>query len=259
MGKIKVRTLGGETEEQEKKEQKEKSEQKKLEKKTEEAVESPVEPEQKEEVKTEAKKEKKSKFKKEKRARSKNYQNLFIQIENKPLALPYALGLLEKLQRKTFDETVELHLNTKSDKVSAETSLPHGTGKTLKVAIASDDLIAEVEKGIVAFDVLLAEPSMMPKLAKVAKVLGPRGLMPNPKNGTITNNPQETAKKYEGGLTFIKTEAKAPIIHVAVGKISFGSKKLEENINTVLSAVKKENIEKAVLKSTMSPAIKLQV
>jgi len=99
----------------------------------------------------------------------------------------------------------------------------------------------------------------LPKLAKIAKTLGPKGLMPNPKNGTITNNPEETAKKYEGGLTFIKTESKAPIIHVAVGKVSFGPKKLGENIEAVVLAVKKENIKDATLKSTMSPGIKLSL
>src|SRR5258708_20478611 len=83
--------------------------------------------------------------------------------------------------------------------------------------------------------------------------------MPNPKNGTITNDPEEAAKKYEGGLTFIKTEAKAPLIHIAVGKVSFGPKKLEENIATELSAIKKKKISQTTLKSTMIPAIKLQI
>lgn len=275
MGKIKVRTLGTEEEAQEKKDQKKKSEEKKFAKVAGKGGERVVEvgpseeelakleekpAEAKEEAKTEEKKDKKAKFKKAKRARSKAYQNFAVMVDNKQsLPVSEAINLLEKMQRKTFDETVELHLNAKDPKFSTETTLPHGTGKTLRVAIASDELIAQVEKGKVEFDILLAEPSMMPKLAKVAKVLGPKGLMPNPKNGTITNNPEESAKKYEGGLTFIKTESKAPIIHIAVGKVSFGPKKLEENINAILSSVKKENIQKAVLKSTMSPAIKIQL
>ncbi|HKC14757.1 MAG TPA: hypothetical protein VKC89_02230 [Patescibacteria group bacterium] len=274
MGKIKVRTLGTEDEQLQKNEQKKKSEDKKLAKvqgsggqripavgPTEEELDKLDE--QKlvpaEEVKEEPKKTKKEKFQKEKRARSKKYQAYAQMIDNKSLPVSEALELLEKMQRKTFDETVELHINASDSKISASTTLPHGTGKALRVAITTDELIAEVETGKVNFDILLATPAMMPKLAKVAKTLGPKGLMPNPKNGTITNDPEEAAKKYEGGLTFIKTEAKAPLIHIAVGKVSFGPKKLEENIAAVLSAVKKENISQATLKSTMSPGIKLQI
>lgn len=270
MGKVKVRTLGDDQVEQnQKNEQKKKQEEKKLAKvhgkggervvevgPSEEEL-AKLEEKPAEEPKQEEKKSKKEKFAKAKHQRSQKYQNLKGQTDKNSLKIADALSLLDKLQRKTFDETVELHLNSKDPKISLSTSLPHGTGKALKVAIASDELIAEVEKGKVDFDILLSEPSMMPKLAKVAKVLGPKGLMPNPKNGTIVNNPEEAAKKYEGGLTFIKTESKAPIIHIAVGKVSFGPKKLEENIEAVIAAVKKENIEKAILKSTMSPAIKL--
>jgi large subunit ribosomal protein L1 len=137
--------------------------------------------------------------------------------------------------------------------------LPNGTGKKTKVAIADDALIAEVEKGVISFDILVATPSMMPKLAKVAKVLGPKGLMPNPKNGTITDKPEEVAKKYEGGQVNFKTETKTPIIHLTVGKMSFGHEKLTENINALITAVKKSNIVNATLKSTMSPGIKLKV
>ena len=79
---------------------------------------------------------------------------------------------------------------------------------------------------------MVAEPTMMAKLAKVAKILGPRGLMPNPKNGTITPKPEEVAKKFDGGQINFKTEAKAPIIHLTVGKISFGPEKLTENIES---------------------------
>lgn len=284
MGKIKVRTLGTETEEQEKKEQKKKREEKKVvhlpgmkggqrvvavgpsEEELARLDEKSAEPG----AKVEGKKEKKAKFKKAKRARSKKYLSRATLVDkSKKYDLGEALKILEQmqspakqdsaLQKKTFDETVELHLNTSGPKIQTSTTLPHGVGKSLKVAIASDALIAQVEKGNVDFDILLAHPSMMPKLAKVAKVLGPKGLMPNPKAGTITNDPEKEAKKYEGGLTFIKTESKAPIVHVAVGKVSFGTKKLSENIDAVFSAVKKENIEKAVLKSTMSPGIKISV
>ena len=290
MGKIKVRTIGSELEEQEKKEQKsrragsrsagKKREEKKavhipgmkggqrvvevgpseeeLEKLEQKQLEQPDE--KLSEAKSASGAKKKAKFKKAKRARSKKYQTAKALVDGKKqYPLSEALELLQKLQKKTFDETVELHLNTSDPKISAQTTLPHGTGKSLRVAIATDALIAEVETGKVNFDILLSVPSMMPKLAKVAKILGPKGLMPNPKAGTITNDPEKEAKKYEGGFTFIKTESKAPIVHVAIGKVSFGSKKLEENIKAVVDAVKKENISQAVLKSTMSPGIRLQI
>lgn len=183
-------------------------------------------------------------------------------VEKKEYSIPEALELLEKMKSPPaggFDETVELHINTLVPGISSTVTLPHGAGKKTRVAIANDSLLADVEKGKIEFDILLAEPSMMPKLAKVAKVLGPRGLMPNPKNGTITSDPQSIVKKYEGGLVSFKTESKAPILHVTVGKISFGPKKLSENITTLLDAVKKENIKDATLKSTMSPGIKLSL
>lgn len=271
MGKVKVRTLGGEDEENQKNELKKKKEAKK-------AIHVPgmkggervisVGPSEEElakveevkEAPKEEKKEKKAKFKKAKHARSKNYQSLIVMIDkNKSYSLPEALELLEKMQRKSFDETVELHINATDPKISGEISLPHGTGKKIRVAIATDDLIAEVEKGKVDFDILLSHPQMMPKLAKIAKVLGPRGLMPNPKNGTVTQNPEESAKKYENGLVFFKTEAKAPLLHLSVGKLSFGKEKLTDNIKAMIEAIKKEKVQKAFLKSTMSPAIKLSV
>lgn len=191
---------------------------------------------------------------------SKKYQALSGQYDKtKVYSLKEALELLEKLQRKSFDETVELHLNTTATGISGQITLPHGTGKKTRVAIATDELIAEVEKGIINFDVLVAEPIMMVKLAKVAKVLGPKGLMPNPKNGTITPKPEEVAKKYEGGQINFKTEAKAPIMHLTVGKISFGPEKLTENIEALIVAIKKANIVNATLKSTMSPGLKIKI
>src|SRR5690606_26334359 len=158
-----------------------------------------------------------------------------------------------------FDETVELHINTTEPGISGQLKLPHGTGKEIKVAIVDDAVLAEIEKGKMNFDILIAAPQMMPKLAKVARVLGPKGLMPNPKNGTISENPEEAAKKFLGGQMSVKTENKVPVIHLAVGKISFEDDKLSENIKTVGSAIKRDRIKKIVLKSTMSPAIRLTI
>ncbi|MFH1535735.1 MAG: 50S ribosomal protein L1 [Patescibacteria group bacterium] len=282
MGKIRVKTLGAEElEEKQKKDAKVKREQKILSQKAKEsAVEEPVEP-KKEEVKTEEKKEVKTKTKKEKfkktqsRKRSQRYNSAKVMVEKKPYKLSEALEVLAKLPKGKFDETVEIHINTLETGISGNLTLPHGTGKKTRVAIATDALIEQIEKGLPAtpsqtsglrggrglidFDILVATPDMMPKLAKVAKILGPKGLMPNPKNGTITQNPESVIKKFEGGQINFKTEAKSPIIHLTVGKLSFGDKKLSENIKTALSAIPAGKIKKVILKSTMSPAIKIEL
>jgi large subunit ribosomal protein L1 len=272
MGKIRIKTLGDEEQE---KEQKEKVEKRHEAKKTAKApgmkggervvAVGPSEEElealeQKEEVKVEVKKEKTKTKKDNKNPHSQKYSGMIAMVDRtKNYALEEALELLEKLQRGKFDETVELHVNTISPNVSGNVTLPHGTGKKTKVAVADDNLIAEIEKGKIDFDILVATPAMMAKLARVAKVLGPKGLMPNPKNGTISEKPEEVAKKYEGGQVNFKTEAKTPIIHLTVGKMSFGAKKLSENTQSLLSAIRKSNILNATLKSTMSPGIKLKI
>lgn len=252
MGKIRVKTLGDP--EAEAKEAL-KIEQRKEAKKAEEIAESSTS----DEVKTSDKKIKKDKFKKEKK-RSANYsENILLIDQNKLYSISEALDLLKKFKKAKFDETIEIHLNTTEAGISGQMKLPHGSGKEVRVAIASDEVLAEVETGKINFDILIAEPSQMPKLAKVAKVLGPRGLMPNPKNGTISANPQEAMKNFQGGQIRYKTEANLPVMHLAVGKISFENKDLEENIKMVISTVKKSRISKAVLKSTMSPAIRLSI
>ena len=272
MGKIRVRTLGiDEAEKKQKTDARKKSEGKKLVKGGERIVSvGPTEEElaaleaSKEVKVSEASKEapaekKKTKQKKTKeRARSKNYQLSAKMVDrSKQYSLTDALDLLEKLKRSKFDETVELHINTIETGVSGNAVLPYGTGKAFRVAIANDDILSEVQKGNINFDMLLATPDMMPKLARVAKFLGPRGLMPNPKNGTLTKDPERVAASFKKGQINFKTEAKSPIMHLSVGKISFGAKKLSENIEIILNAVKKEKIKNVTLKSTMSPGIKL--
>jgi len=205
-----------------------------------------------------------------KSSRSQSYLAVAKTFDNtKKYNLTDALNMLEKLKRSKFDETVELHINTIETGISGNTTLPHGTGKTTRVAIATDELIERIEKGLSAeasakvekidFDILLAAPVMMPKLAKVAKILGPRGLMPNPKNATLVKDPEKAAESFKKGQMNFKTEAKAPIMHLTVGKMSFGTKKLSENIQTLVDAIKKEKIRNVTLKSTMSPGIKLDL
>ena len=267
MGKIRVKTLGNEEQEKkQKKEAKQRAEAKRIEeakaagaeKKAVEATESNAA-----ELPTEEKVEKKTKTytqKTQDKKRSSNYREVAALVDKtKTYKLSEALMVLPKLKRAKFDETVELHINTIGTGISGQVTLPHGTGKQIRVAIADDELIAKVEKGTIDFDILVAEPSMMPKLARVAKFLGPRGLMPNPKNGTVSPNPPEAAKKYEGGAMNFKTEAKFPVLHLTVGKVSIGEEKLTDNVKALIKAVKTTNIKNATLKSTMSPGIKIDV
>jgi len=282
MGKIRIKTIGDEKAEKEDlkkaqaraeaKKAREEAEARKAAESGEETKEAKTE-----EVKAEAQPEKTAeepkKAKKEyKKASPKKHQSTSYKKaaelvdQNKAYKLSEALPLLGKMKRTKFDETVELHINTIEKGISGSLTLPHGTGKTTKVVIADvisdpkqvDDLIKEIESGKIDFDVLVATPPTMPKLAKVARVLGPRGLMPNPKNGTVTPKPNEIAKKFAGGQFNYKTEAKFPILHLAVGKLSFGDTKLEENITIAVKAVKAKNIKSMTLKSTMSPGIKIE-
>lgn len=227
-------------------------------------------PEVKEQEEKKAKKVSKyaAKQKSKKRERSEKYEAAAKLIDKSKLyPVKEALGLLEKTHLAKFDETVEMHINTSQAGLSGQVTLPHGTGKNVRVAIlqpakdaaGAEALLKEIEAGKINFDILVATPDAMPKLAKVARVLGPRGLMPNPKNGTITTNPEAVAKQYAGGQMHYKTESKIPVMHVAVGKLSFGADKLSENIAAMLKAVKSENIKKVTLKSTMSPAVRLLV
>lgn len=210
---------------------------------------------------------KKEKFKK-KKIRSEGYKKALAQFEkDKKYTINEALKLLKGMKLAKFDETVELHINTNEKGVAGSLTLPHGTGKTMKVAIADnavdpkklEELIKKIESGQIDFDILIATPDSMSHLARVARYLGPRGLMPNPKNGTVHPKPQEAAKKFEGGQINFKTEAKASIIHMTVGKISFDEKMLLENTQAILKAIQNKNIKNVTIKSTMSPGIKLNI
>ncbi len=275
MGKIRVKTLGDEEAE---KEQKEKQTKRKEAKKTEAKIEDVSEENlvEQEAAKPEINSDeisepKKSSYKEKDQAKTsgnaskqskrstKYFSSVGLIDKNKLYTISEALDLLSKTHLAKFDETVELHINTHEKSISGVTILPHGTGKKTRVAIADDVVIKAIEKGDISFDILLAEPSMMPKLAKVAKILGPRGLMPNPKNGTITQNPSVIAKKYEDGQVNFKTEAKHPIIHMSMGKLSFESNKLQENYKTIINSIGQHKIQSITIKSTMSPAIRLQV
>lgn len=262
MGKIRVNTIGDEAAEQKQKIEAEKRREAKK-SSAPKAMDDKIENSSTEaSAKAEKVVKKKSTKKKARTARyvaSKKFSD-----KTKVYAIADALDLLSQMQKAKFDETVELHINT-NDKINGNITLPHGTGKQTKVAIfapsqdaaAADALVKDIEAGKIDFDVLIATPDAMPKLAKVARFLGPRGLMPNPKNGTVTPKPEEVAKKFAGGQMNYKTEAKANIVHVAVGKVSFGKEKLSENIKAFMGAMDSTKVTSVFVKTTMSPSIKL--
>lgn len=196
--------------------------------------------------------------------KSKKYQKVASLVDkNKLYPIKDAVELVKKTSVTKFDGTVELHVtlrpevlgDTKSFRGSVR--LPHATGRIIKVAIADEALIATIEAGKIDFDILVAHPSMMAKLAKHAKVLGPKGLMPNPKNGTVTENPEKRAKELAGGEVNFKNEPEQPLLHLVAGKVSQPDKELVENVDAYLSAINRSKILRVTLSATMGPGIKV--
>ncbi len=186
--------------------------------------------------------------------------------KQKTASIQKAIKLLKKIAFAKFDESVELHINTNKPDLKNEVELPHGTGKKNKIRIVDDTFLEEMEDGKINFsdrekgiDVLISHPSYMPKLAKFARILGPKKLMPSSKTKTVSKKPEETAKYFNKGFIRWKTELKLPLIHQVVGKISFPDKDLEENIKVFIKSVGKGNIKDVFIKTTMSPSIKLEV
>lgn len=170
-----------------------------------------------------------------------------------------AIKTLKSLSYAKFDETVELHLNVREKGLKGEVDLPHGTGKKMNIAIADEKLLNEIEAGNINFDILIAAPSFMPKLVPFARVLGPKGLMPNPKNGTVSDDPKAAAEKFQGGSVHYKTDPKAPIIHQAIGKMSLKDADIKENAETLINAVQKKNIISAYLSASMTPSVQIDL
>ncbi|MBP9814025.1 50S ribosomal protein L1 [Candidatus Woesebacteria bacterium] len=198
------------------------------------------------------------------KVRSKRYVEVMKLVDKEKLyPLTDAISLVKQTTLTKFDGTVELHVSLNplslGDKKDYRTavSLPHGTGKEVRVAIADDKIVAEIEAGKINFDILVAHPTMMAKLAKVARVLGPRGLMPNPKTGTVSPDPEKRAKELSSGQVNLKTEPGNPLIHMPIGKVSFEDKKIAENIKAVLKALGTK-VAKVTLSATMGPGVKVQ-
>ncbi|MGE0269020.1 MAG: 50S ribosomal protein L1 [Candidatus Omnitrophota bacterium] len=203
-------------------------------------------------------------------------------------SLEEAISHLENFPKIKFDETVELHfaltINSKaSDQIVRGTVvLPHGSGKVIRIAvfckgeleskaknagadfIGAEDLIDKVSKGFLDFDVVIASPDMMRDLSKLGKVLGPRGLMPTPKAGTVTTDIEKAIRDVKAGKIEFKSDKQSGI-HVGVGKRSFSKEKIKENINQLIDAINqakpaslKGNLIKSVsLSTTMGPGLKV--
>ena len=205
---------------------------------------------------------------------------------NKQYSLKDASTLVKQITTCKFDASVDLHIRLGVDPKKADqairgtVTLPHGTGKTKKVLVLCtpdkeeaargagadyvglDEFITKIEGGWVDVDVIIATPSVMPKIGKLGKVLGPRNLMPNPKTGTVTNDVTAAVKDVKAGKVAFKVD-KAGIVHASIGRVSFAPNKLAENSQELLNAIIKAKpssakgtyLKSVFMASTMSPSI----
>lgn len=218
------------------------------------------------EEKTETKETKKTSKKKAGKAkvRSKKYQAARDLVEaNKKYDLEEGIELVKKTSMTKFDGNVELHVRIlgksgKPEQIRGLIQYPHSTGKKMSVVVLDEKTIEEIAKtGKVDADIYLTTPADMPKVAKLAKILGPKGKMPNPKSGTITDDPEKTKKDLEGGQAEYKTDNTGNI-HQIIGKISADAKALMENYNTLIAVLPKDKIVSINLCATMGPSVKIQ-
>lgn len=170
-----------------------------------------------------------------------------------------AIKAVKESSYSKFDGTMELHLVVKKTGVSQQVTLPFSTGKQKRVEIADDKTLVKLKEGKIDFDLLLSTAEMMPKLVMFAKLLGPKGLMPNPKNGTVIKTAKD-AEKFKGNLITLKTEKEAPLIHTSFGKVSQKNEELVKNAESILEALSaSKSLVRAFMKSTMSPSVKVHV
>lgn len=221
--------------------------------------------------------------------RGKGFRKSAEQLEKgKSYKLDEAVELAKKTSHVKFDATVELHVNLNVDPRHADQNirdnvlLPSGTGKDVRVAVLTDDeaaakkagadiagndeLLAQLEKGSLNFDILIATPTLMAKLGKYARVLGPRGLMPNPKSGTVTTDVARAVAEAKAGRVEYRVDSTG-IVHLGVGKVSFTPQQLTDNLQAVMSSIRanKPNgvkglyIKSAHLTTTMGPSIAIDL
>src|SRR3982074_582250 len=206
--------------------------------------------------------------------------------KNKAYSLKEASALVKQINTTKFDSSVDLHIKLGVDPKKADqavrgtVTLPHGTGKTKKVLVLCtpdkeaearaagadfvglEEFITKIEGGWVDVDVIIATPSVMPKIGKLGKVLGPRNLMPNPKTGTVPNDVAGAVNEVKGGKIAFKVD-KAGIIHASIGRVSFSPEKISENSNELINAIvrakpsssKGTYLRSVFMASSMSPGI----
>jgi large subunit ribosomal protein L1 len=205
--------------------------------------------------------------------RSKKYQEISQDLDRtQNYPLNEAIDTVKKLSYAKFNATIEAHINTAQTGIRGLVSLPYAAGRKLCILafgkgaensgadiVGSEELIEEINKGKINFDIVVTTPEWMPKLAKIARILGPRGLMPNPKNGTITEDLKKAVEGFQAGKTEYKTEAKAPVIHIAMGKLDQPTEELATNIKTLYQTIGKSRIKKITLSPTMGPSVKLDL
>lgn len=222
--------------------------------------------------------------------RGKNYRKVAELIESgKVYSLKEALELATKTNPAKFDASVELHVRLGVDprqadqNIRATVVLPHGTGKTVRVAVfapesdvaaakkagadiaGDDDFLKQLDKEELNFDVLVSTPQYMPKLGKYARLLGPRGLMPNPKSGTVAADVAKAVTEAKAGRVEYRVDKQA-IVHAAIGKVSFGTDKLTENASAFLDSLKSQKpsslkgnyVKSTNITTTMGPGIKVE-
>ena len=212
----------------------------------------PVMPETEEEV--EAKKAKKAP-----RVRGKRWIDSKAQVDrNKEYKLLDAIKLCKKTSYSKFDGTMEMHLIVQKQGLSITVSLPFSAGKQKKIEIATEETIKKLKEGKVEFDILIATAEMMPKLVPFARILGPKGLMPNPKNGTLITDIKK-AKDFSANSVTLKTEKDAPLIHTTFGKVSQKEEELEKNAKSIIDSISINQIVKAYIKPTMGPSVKVKL
>lgn len=222
--------------------------------------------------------------------RSKKYQDSLKEFDkNEYFESDEAIGVVIKTAKAKFDETVELHCRLGVDsryadqQVRGAVVLPHGTGKTKKVLViakadkqeeareagadyvGAEDMVEKIQKeNWFDYDVIVATPDTMGLIGRLGKVLGPKGLMPNPKSGTVTFELEKAIKDIKAGKVEYRLD-KANIIHCPIGKVSFGQEKLQENFNAIMSAIikakpaaaKGKYLRSVTLTSTMGPGVKV--
>lgn len=205
-----------------------------------------------------------------KKARGKKYQAVAAKREVKEYSLEEAVEKVKELSFAKFDASVDAHFTLELPKDVTQLrvfcSLPHGTGKTLKVLVFSkpedEAKIEEIaQSSKVDADSIVATPAMMPKLAKIARILGPRGLMPTPKTGTVTDTPEKVVEELQKGKVEVKTEPKAPVAHLSIGKVSFPAEHLAANFKAVSEAIKKSQakVKSVSVAPSMGPSVKIKL